>query len=182
MNGTLRHDHVPIYRVVRRSWVNPIDTSFSQRPGTNNRWNTTDFPALYCCCSEAVARSIVRDIFRITGSSLADLLETAYPQLVEIQWEGEPVDMTGESAILLAGFSPKYPNGVDHSQTQSVAISWHSARASGVLCRSASMAHLGFTGWSGDHAAWSELAIYTENCPTGPIVLNRRDDLDWLSF
>ena len=34
--------------------------------------------------------------------------------------------------------------------------------------------------WSGDHAAWSELAIYAANCATKPIVLNRRDDLEWL--
>jgi len=122
----------------------------------------------------------VKDIFRITGATIADLLETAYPQLVEIHWRGTPVDMTAESAIVLAGFSPDYPARVNHSQTRIVAIGWHAGGASGVLCRSASMARLGFNGWNGDHAAWSELAIYTENCTAKPIMLNRRDDLGWL--
>jgi RES domain-containing protein len=180
MKATVNHNHLPIYRVVRRGWPDPIDTAFSQSPKVDNRWNTVDFPALYCCCSEAVASAIVKDIFRITGATLADLLETAYPQLIEIQWQGEPVDMIAESAIVLAGFSPDYPDGANHSKTQIVAISWHAFGASGVLCRSASMARLGFNGWSGDHAAWSELAIYTENCATKPNVLNRRNDLGWL--
>jgi hypothetical protein len=180
MTATVHHTHSPIFRVVRRGWPDPIDATFSQSPKVDNRWNTVDFPALYCCCSETLASSIVKDIFRITGATLTDLLETAYPQLVEIQWQGEPVDMTAESSIVLAGFSPDYPDRANHSQTRIVAIAWHAGGASGVLCRSASMARLGFSGWNDDHAAWSELAIYTTNCSTKPIVLNRRDDLDWL--
>jgi hypothetical protein len=156
------------------------DTTFSQGPKADNRWNTVDFLALYCCCSEAVASAIVKDIFRITGANLADLLETAYPQLAEIQWQGEAVDMTAESAIVLAGFSRDYPNGANHDETQTVAIIWHADGASGVLSRSASMAHLGFNAWRGDHAAWSELAIFTANSPTKPVLISRRDDLGWL--
>jgi hypothetical protein len=180
MTATVDHNHLPIYRVVRRGWPDPIDATFSQGPKVDNRWNSADFPALYCCCTEEVAGAIVKDIFRITGATLADLQETAYPQLVEIHWQGEPVDMIAETTIVGAGFSPDYPDGVHHSQTRVAAIGWHAAGASGVLCRSASMARLGFKRWVGDHAAWSELAIYTENCPTKPIVLNRRDDLSWL--
>src|ERR1700728_4297012 len=100
MTATINNNHLPIYRVVRRSWPDPIDTTFSQGPTANNRWNTVDFPALYCCCSEAVASAIVKDVFRITGDTLPDVIEAAYPQLVEIQWQGEPVDMTAESAIV----------------------------------------------------------------------------------
>lgn len=180
MTATVSHNHLPIYRVVRRAWLDPIDTAFSQRPNVDNRWNTVDFPALYCCCSETVASAIVKDIFRITGATLADLLETAYPQLVEIQWQGQPIDMTAESTIVLAGFLPDYPSGANHSQTRFVAISWHAVGASGVLSRSASMARLGFNGWRGDHAAWSELAIFTDNSATKPVVISRRYDLGWL--
>jgi RES domain-containing protein len=180
MNGTLRHDHVPIYRVVRRSWADPIDASFSRRPGTNNRWNTREFPALYCCCSGEVAKAVANDVFRVTGSTLADLQEGAYPQLVEIQWQSDPVDMTVEVAIVAAGFPRDYPIGVEYAQTQGAAVKWHAAGATGVVCRSASMSRLGFTDWRGDHAKWGEIAIYPDNCGSKPALLQRRSDLDWL--
>ena len=72
----------------------PPNARFSQLSHVNNRWNTPSFPALYCCCSETVARAIVRDIFRFAGVDLADLQETAQPQLVEIHWASEPIDCT----------------------------------------------------------------------------------------
>jgi RES domain-containing protein len=181
MTNTVGHSHVPIYRVVRRSWGNPIDTAFSQSANIDNRWNTTAFPALYCCCSEAVARAIVRDVFKIAGAAVTDLLEPAYPQLVEIEWQGDLVDMVTEAAIASAGFAAdSYPAGIDHRQTQVLGATWHALGAMGVLCRSASMARSGFDAWRGDHAEWSEVALYPENCSAKPIVLNRREDLNWL--
>jgi hypothetical protein len=36
MSVTLVHDHVPIYRVVQRAWVDPLDTEFSQLPRVDN--------------------------------------------------------------------------------------------------------------------------------------------------
>lgn len=180
MTATVYHNHLPIYRVVRRSWHDPTEVAFSQGSKADNRWNTVAFPALYCCCSEAVASAVVRDIFRITGAGLADLLEAAYPQLVELDWEGEAVDMTTEAAIVSLGFATDYPVGIDHVQTRILAVSWHAGGASAVLCRSASLSRIGFSGWIGDHAAWSELAIYTVNSPKKPVVLRRRNDLGWL--
>ena len=73
MSATAVHDHVPVFRVARRDWPDPVDAKFSQLSYVNNRWNTPVFPALYCCCPEVVARAIVRDIFRLTGAGLADL-------------------------------------------------------------------------------------------------------------
>jgi hypothetical protein len=180
MTATVVHEHVPIFRVVRRGWPDAADTRFSQFSHVNNRWNTPRFPALYCCCSETVARAIVRDIFRFAGVDLADLQETAQPQLVEIHWSGEPIDMVSEAAIAAAGFSRDYPMGSRHSETQRIATKWHEDGAAGVLCRSASLARVGYNDWTGDHALWSELAIYTDNSTIGPSVLKRRDDLSWL--
>jgi hypothetical protein len=152
----------------------------SQLSHVNNRWNTPSFPALYCCCSEIVARAIVRDIFRYAAVDLADLQETAQPQLVEIQWSGEPIVMVSEAAIAAAGFSLDYPIGSHHTETQGMATKWHRDGAAGVLCRSASLARLGYIDWTGDHARWSELAIYTDNSTMRPSVMKRRDDLTWL--
>jgi RES domain-containing protein len=168
MTVTISHDHLPVYRVVRRGWADPIDTSFSQRHNVDNRWNTPDFPALYCCCSKSVARAIVKDRFGITGVEMADLQETAYPQLIEVHWVGRPVDMITEATIISAGFSCGYPTGAMHAETRRAAIKWHAEGQAGILCRSASVAQSGFTRWIGDHADWSELVIYTQNSPLRP--------------
>jgi len=37
MTGTIVHARVPIFRVVRRDWIDPIDATFSQHPHVNNR-------------------------------------------------------------------------------------------------------------------------------------------------
>ena len=181
MSSTTVHDHVPVFRVVRRGWVDELDTSYSQRPDVDNRWNTPDFPALYCCCSEPVARAIVRDVFRLTGADIADLQEAYRPQLVEIDWNGEVIDVVTLEGVLLAGFSEDYPHGTPHSDTQEKAAQWHAAGGAGVVCRSASLARLGFQAWRGDHAGWSELAIYTQNAKVRPAKRRRRDDLNWLA-
>jgi hypothetical protein len=135
---------------------------------------------LYCCCSEEVASAIAIDVFRATGATLADLQDAAYPQLVEIHWKGEPVDMTVATTIVAAGFAQDYPVGVDHDLTQVAAAKWYNEGANGIVCRSASMARLGFADWRGQHEGWSEIAIYTNRCPMKPVVIRRRDDLAWL--
>ena len=56
------HRHRPVYRVVRADWEDPLDASFSRRR-PDRRWNTADFGALYCCCSEAVARAVAQASF-----------------------------------------------------------------------------------------------------------------------
>lgn len=178
----MRHDHLPIYRVIRRGWPNPLDTSYSQLRSTDNRWNTPGFPALYCCCSPTVARAIVHDVFRLTSVDIEDLQEDARPQLVEIHWTGEVVDMITESAIVNAGFQADYPRDTGHSQTQMIASNLHSKGAEAILCRSASLSRLGFANWEGDHQFWSELAIFTQNAAVRPSLLKRHVELDWLFF
>jgi RES domain-containing protein len=182
MSLAIRHDHVPIYRVVRRGWPEPLDTTFSQQANVDNRWNTADFPALYCCCSPSVARAIVKDVFHLAGVDLEDLQEDARPQLVEIHWTGEVVDMVSDSAIISAGFESEYPGGSERSQTRQAAVEWHQQGAEGILCRSASVGRLGFARWEGDHQPWSELAIFAQNAVVPPAVLKRRSDLAWLAF
>ena len=173
------HDHVPLCRVVRRGWTDPLDTSYSQRVSANNRWNTPGFPALYCACSERVARAVVRDVFRLAGVELADLQEAMLPQLVEIGWTGQVVDVASAEGVLAAGFPPDYPAGIDKAQTRAAAEAWHATGAGGVLGRSASLLRAGLRAWDGPHESWSEIAVFVNNTPQRPAMLRRRTDLDW---
>lgn len=170
------HEH-DVFRVVHAGWENPLDASFS-RSKADNRWNTSELSALYCCCSEMVARAVVRDRFRLTGVELAELQPEFRPRLVEVGWAGRVVDIASEAGILAAGFPGDYPIGVDKSETQRSATRWHSDNHEGVVCRSASLSRLGFDRWDGDHADWSELAIWPEG-GARPQLLGRRDDLAW---
>lgn len=173
------HRHAPVYRVVRAGWVDPLDASFSrQRP--DNRWNTPEFPALYCACSELVARAVVLDVFRLAGVELADLQAAACPQLVEVAWQGRVVDMISPDGIAAAGFPAAYPAGVLKETTRRQALVWHSAGAEGIVCRNASLYRQGLRQWLGPHERWGELAIFRANSGTAPALRRRREDLDWL--
>jgi hypothetical protein len=138
-----------------------------------------DFPALYSCCSKRIARAIVKDRFGIAGVELTDLQDTAYPQLVEVHWVGRSVDMITEGPIVTAGFSNGYPQGATHVETRRAAVQWHAEGQTGVVCRSASIAQFGSSKWIGDHADWSELAIYTQNSPLRPTVLYYGVTMTW---
>jgi hypothetical protein len=174
----LEHTHQPAYRVVRRGWVDPLDGAYSQtRAG--NRWNTAEFPALYCCCSERVARAVTLDVFRAAGIVLEDVQPAYQPQLVEVSWTGRVADVASAEGVGAAGLPPEYPAGVSKGLTRDLAIAWHGAGIEGVLCRSASLAGMGFSAWSGDHEPWAELVIFTQNCQRPPRLLKRRDDLEW---
>ncbi|HZU27245.1 MAG TPA: RES family NAD+ phosphorylase, partial [Bryobacteraceae bacterium] len=140
---TVAHEHTPLYRVVRRQWSDPIDASYSQRDSADNRWNTPDFPALYCCCSETVARAVARDVFRLAAVDIDDLQDAFLPQLCEIIWRGEVVDVASAEGVLAAGLPSEYPIGSDKSETRSLAAVWHAGGFSGIVARSASLMRLG---------------------------------------
>lgn len=173
------HGHVPVYRVVRARWADPLDASFSRRT-PDRRWNTADFPALYCCCSVAVARAVTLDLFGTAGVELEDLQPDVRPHLVEVEWHGEVVDMVTEDGVIAAGFQADYPRGVDRASTRSAAARWHESGAQGVCARSASLARRGVSAWHGDHRRFGELAVYVENASSEPRVRRRRDDHRWL--
>ena len=173
------HGHLPVYRVVRVGWSDPLDATFSQRRG-DRRWNSEDFPALYCCCSPGVARAVALDIFRMAGVDLEDLQPDVQPQLTEIEWRGEVVDMVTEDGLTAAGFSSDYPEGSDRGTTRASAVSWHEADAEGVCARSASLSRRGSSAWSGDHRSYGELAIYVNNATKQPVLRRRRRDVRWL--
>ena len=175
----MEHRHRPVYRVVRSNWTDPLDSSFS-RLQSGNRWNTNEFPALYCCCSEMVARAVTLDIFRLAGVELSDLRPQVQPQLVEIEWAGRVADMCSPEGIAAAGFPPEYPEGVGYQATQLAAANWHAGGWEGIVSRSASMGRLGFRDWTGIHERWGEVAIFVENAVLPPALLRRRNDLDWL--
>lgn len=177
----MEHRHQPVYRVVRREWADPLDSSFS-RLQSGNRWNTRDFPALYCCCSEIVARAVTLDIFRVAGVELSDLRPQVRPQLVEIQWSGRVADVSSPEGVAAAGFPSEYPSGVEPRSTQQVAAEWHAEGWEGVVCRSASLGRLGFRDWTGMHERWGELAIFVENAASPPVLLRRRRDLGWVTL
>lgn len=58
---TVQHDHLPLYRIARAGWADPLDIEPGRRTG--GRWNAANtHGVLYTCCSVAVARAIVIDI------------------------------------------------------------------------------------------------------------------------
>jgi RES domain-containing protein len=173
------HRHEPIYRVVRSGWADPLDASFS-RSATDRRWNHAGFPALYCCCGEAVARAVALDVLRYAGIELEELQPQARPELTEIRWQGEVVDVTTPEGVTAAGLPSAYPRGVDRDRTRSLGESWHGRGRAGVVCRSASLSKLGFDAWHGDHRRWSEIALFVENALRPPKLVRRRTDLDWI--
>lgn len=172
------HGHV-VYRVTRQRWGDPLDASYSQAR-KDNRWNTPAFPALYACCSEQVARSVALDRFRLSGVELEDLHPDAHPALVEITWAGMLVDVASAAGVIAAGFPATYPTGVSIAETQTAATAWHAGGVEGVVCRSASLARLGFFAWKDPHQPWGEVAIFSQNAKRAPRRRRRRVDLDWL--
>ena len=176
---TIIHDHVPIYRVARAEWNDPLDISFSGKQ--SNRWNAPDsHHVLYTSCSVAVARAIVQDIFKLASLDLEDLSHGVRPTLAGIEWTGRPVDMASAAGLEACGFSTSYPDGVEHHQTQPFARAWFEQGVEGVLCRSASMFRVGHRDWMAPHEPWSELAIFVDNSAVQPVLRSRRYDLDWL--
>lgn len=181
MNGPriILHSHLGVYRVIRRTWRDPLDASFSQRE-TDNRWNTPEFPALYCCCSLRVARTVTLDLLRRAGVVLEDLRPGAQPALAEIRWSGRVVDVASAEGVAAAGFDSRYPEGATIADTEAKATNWHAAGLQGVVCRSASMVHQGLDRWVGDHRRWGELAIFIRNQRRKPVLVRRVEDLGWL--
>lgn len=173
-----RHDHVPVYRVIRANWRDPLDASYSQTR-TDRRWNTPDFPALYACCSETVAAAVARDVFRVGALALEDL-RGGRPELVEIRWTGQVVDVATTQGVEAAGFSPDYPGAVGKDLTQRAATQWESEGREGVVYRSASLWRAGCRAWTGPHPPWAELVMFPRRAATRPSLLRRRSDLGWL--
>jgi RES domain-containing protein len=172
----------PLYRVVRAGWSDPLDATWSQTAG-DRRWNTADFPALYCCLSLDVARAVTRDLLGFSGIELGDLQPAYRPRLVEVGWSGELVDVATAPGVAAAGFPASYPEGVDRSATRRAAVAWHRQGREGVACRSASLLRLGFPGgeaWSGPPERWSEAALFVERCRTPPVRLGHRDEGTWM--
>ena len=170
----LDHSHQPIFRVVRAGWLDALDVSFSKAK-TDNRWNTENFAALYCCCSGQVANAVAEDILNYAGVDRSDLQPEYRPQLVSIGWSGNVVDVVTADGVSTAGFPPGYPVGIDKSQTRKLAEEWFAASADGVVCRSASMQRKGFSNWTGSHENWSEVAIFVDNATAKPVQISRTD-------
>ena len=176
----IEHDHKPLYRVVRRGCTDPLDISHSKRRLGDYRWNSGEFGALYCCCSEWVARAVALDRLRLAGLDMTDLQTPARPQLVEISWSGRVVDVSSNEGVAAAGFPASYPEGVRKEQTRRAAAQWRATGAGGVVFRSAALQRRGFSHWSGAHQRWSETAIFLGNGESPPTLIRRRDDSAWL--
>jgi len=173
------HDHVPVYRVVRQGHRNALDASFSQT-SNDNRWNTREFPVLYCCCGIRVARAIVRDLFRFAGVESSELRAGWRPKLVAIEWSGEVVDASSSKGLAAARLAPDYPLGADRARTRALAVRWREAGCEGVVARSASLFKLGVRRFEGDHAEWSELAIFIDVAKTAPVPADVQPKGKWL--
>lgn len=177
---TLVHDHTPLFRVVRRGFADPLDASFS-RGARDNRWNDSEFPALYGGCSERVARAVTLDVLGFAGLLLDELQDGALPQLVEIDWQGELVDASSPEGVAALELPPTYPRATDKEHTRAIARELWQARHEGVLGRSPSLSRIGFDHWNGDHRGWGELALFVDHLTRPVRLVRRRTDLDWLS-
>jgi hypothetical protein len=122
----------------------------------------------------------VRDVFRWAGIESADLQPAMLPQLVEINWTGDVVDVASPDGVAAAGFPPDYPVGIGKAQTRATAKTWHDSGAAGVVARSASLMRLGLRRWDGGHEDWSETTVFVNNSANRPTVRQRRNELDWL--
>jgi len=171
---SIEHNHEPVFRVIRVNWEDPLDTSFSQN-SSDNRWNSKNFAALYCCCSEPVAVAVAEDVFAYAGVDLSDLQPEYRPQVAEISWSGNVVDVISEEGIEAIGFPLRYPADIRKSQTRDLAVEWFRDGSEGVVCRSASMMKKGFSEWRGQHELWSELAVFVTNTKTSPRLISRRN-------
>jgi hypothetical protein len=174
------HDH-RVVRVIRAAWRDATDASYSQQRD-DNRWNTRDFPALYCCCSLPVARAVVLDVFRLAGIVMEDLQPEVRPALAELAWSGRVVDVASAGGVVAAGLPPSYPDGVTKEETRRAAARWHEEGREGLVCRSASVWRRarGGVAWEGDHARWSELAVFPRRATRPVREERRRTDLRWL--
>jgi len=177
---TVPHAH-RMFRVVRAGWRDATDASHSQkRP--DNRWNTADFPALYCCCSVRVARAVVLDVFRLAAVVVEDLQPEARPALAELSWVGRVVDVASPGGVAAAGFPLGYPAGVNKEQTRRAATQWHELGHEGLVCRSASLwrREQERASWEGEHEHWSEVAIFPLKATNRAREDGRQVDLAWL--
>ena len=177
---TMLHAH-PIFRVVRGGWRDAVDASRS-RTRVDNRWNTPDFPALYCCCSVPVAQAVALDVFRLAAVMVEDLQPEVRPTLAELSWAGQVVDVASPDGVAAAGFPPAYPDGVSKEATRRAASQWHESGHEGVVCRSASIWRRGRgrARWDGSHELWSELAIFPLRAANPPREERRQDGFAWL--
>ena len=175
----VRHRHIPIYRVIRRGWADPLDASSSQRR-PDNRWNTSEFSALYCCCSQRVAVAVANELFRLGSLTVEDLQPAFRPALAELRWTGTLIDVVSTEGVIAAGFNAEYPQKTSKVQTQRAAARWHAHGTEGVVCRSASLSRMGLREWKGSHQRWGEVAIFPANARRKPALLARRDDAEWL--
>jgi RES domain-containing protein len=171
---SIDHVHEPVLRVVRTSWTDPLDVSFSQQK-VDNRWNTPTFPALYCCCSEPVAVAVAEDVLNYAGVVVADLQPEYRPQKVAISWSGHVVDVISEEGLKSIGLPSEYPVAVSKDRTRTLAEQWIGADEEGIVCRSASLSKKGFAGWVGSHEPWGELTIFTSAAKIAPKVVGRTD-------
>lgn len=174
------HGH-RILRVIRAAWRDATDASYSQQRD-DRRWNTRDFPALYCCCSLPVARAVVLDVFRLAAIVVEDLQPEMRPALATLSWSGRVVDIASGGGIAAAGFPPAYPDGMPKEETRGAAARWYEDGHEGIVCRSASVWRRarGEVAWDGDHARWSELAVFPRRAARPVREEGRRTDLTWL--
>lgn len=143
-------------------------TRLQNQTKTDNRWNTPAFPAVYCCCSLAVAVAVAQLRSRRTGLTLEQISSDRLPALREILWDGRLVDMTSAGGIQEAGFPHDYPAPVTIiAQTQGAATLWHTGRREGVVCRSHALYEIaGERVWHEPHQPWGEVAVFTQNAKT----------------
>lgn len=179
MTNVAQHAHEPLFRVIRAKYSNPLDPSYGRSGG--GRWNAPhSFDVLYTCCSLSVARAVAFDRLRQVSIELEDLAASERPELVSLTWSGSAVYLTTNDDLSAVGLPAYYPFGAEHGHTQPLGAQWYTQGQEAVVVRSASLARGGFTGWTGDHRHWSELAIFVDNAAQTPTLISQHSSQAWM--
>lgn len=143
------------YRVVAPEWIDPLDTSYSERSG--GRWNPSgEFGALHLNANTRVAAANARARHSGRAIDLFDLLPQARPDLVELEIPTlDVVDACSTRGITALGFDERFPHGVACPACQAIARAAHSTGLPGVAARS--NAEASSTAFPGE-----ELALFEE--------------------
>jgi RES domain-containing protein len=124
------------YRVVDRTSIDPLDTSYSKASG--GRWNPPrEFGALYLFATPSVAAANARCQFTRRAINLFDLLPAARPELVTVDVPRiSALDVVTARGVRAAGLPATYPYGVSWPPCQAIARDAYADDVPSVAARS----------------------------------------------
>src|SRR5438105_1296114 len=167
-----------VVRCIPHPATEPLSGALSREHG--GRWNPPgSFPVLYTFLSRRVARTWVEARLARGGIALSEVQPEALPDLLVLECHLEQLaDLATDAGLKEVGLPSTYPIGFEteaaYPATRPIGMSVYSARAHGVLTRSATA-----TSWEGPVMNWGEIAIFTDYA-SPPILIERLSHERWL--